>query len=101
MKKILIVYYTKNGSTKKMAEKISMGVKMINGVEPLLRTLPDIENFNKEQNLIYTKSFDTYQSKKKLLDQQIIIVENSNYKPGKVFELNKKFKLEDSNIEKN
>jgi len=49
MKKILIVYYTKNGSTKKMAEKISMGVKMINGVEPLLRTLPDIENFNKEQ----------------------------------------------------
>ena len=49
MKKILIIYYTKNGSTKKMAEKISMGVKMINGVEPLLRTLPDIENFNKEQ----------------------------------------------------
>ena len=49
MKKILVVYYTKNGSTKKMAEKISMGVKMINGVEPLLRTLPDIENFNKEQ----------------------------------------------------
>jgi len=49
MKKILIVYYTKNGSTKKMAEKISMGVKMINGVEPLLRTLPDIGNFNEEQ----------------------------------------------------
>ena len=49
MKKILVVYYTKNGSTKKMAEKISMGVKMINGVEPLLRTLPDIENIDKEQ----------------------------------------------------
>ncbi len=30
----------------------------------------------------------------------ISIVENSNYNPGKVFELNKKFKLEDSNIEK-
>ena len=26
---------------------------------------------------------------------------NSNYNPGKVFELNKKFKLEDSYVEKN
>ena len=46
MKKILIVYFSKNGSTKKMAEKISMGVKMINGVEPVLRTLPKIEDIN-------------------------------------------------------
>jgi flavorubredoxin len=28
VKKILIIYYSKNGSTEKMAEKISMGVKM-------------------------------------------------------------------------
>ena len=39
-------------------------------------------------------------SKKKLLDKQLIIVSDSNYNPGKVFELNKKFKLEDSNFEK-
>ena len=42
----------------------------------------------------------TYKSKKKLLDKQLIIVSDSNYNPGKVFELNKKFKLEDSDIEK-
>ena len=29
-----------------MAEKISMGVKMIDGVEPVLRTLPKIEDIN-------------------------------------------------------
>ncbi len=46
MKKVLIIYYSKNGSTKKMAEKISMGVKMIDGVEPILRTLPKIEDVN-------------------------------------------------------
>jgi hypothetical protein len=75
---------------------------VLNFIELILNELNKMDkNFNKEQNLIYTKSSDTYQSKKKLLDQQIIIVENSNYKPGKVFELNKKFKLEDSNIEKN
>ena len=74
---------------------------VLNFIELILNELIKMEkNFNEEQNLIYTKSSDTYQSKKKLLDQQLIIVENSNYNPGKVFELNKKFKLEDSNIEK-
>ena len=74
---------------------------VLNFIELILNELIKMEkNFNEEQNLIFTKSSDTYQSKKKLLDQQLIIVENSNYNPGKVFELNKKFKLEDSNIEK-
>ena len=75
---------------------------VLNFIELILNELNKMDkNFNKEQNLIYTKCSDTYQSKKKLLDQQLIIVEDSNYNPGKVFELNKKFKLEDSNIEKN
>ena len=74
---------------------------VLNFIELILNELIKMDkNFNEEQNLIFTKSSDTYQSKKKLLDQQLIIVENSNYNPGKVFELNKKFKLEDSNIEK-
>ena len=74
---------------------------VLNFIELILNELNKMDkNFNEEQNLIFTKSSDTYQSKKKLLDQQLIIVENSNYNPGKVFELNKKFKLEDSNIEK-
>ena len=46
MKNILIIFYSKNGSTKKMAEKICMGVKMVNNVEPVLRTLPNIEDTN-------------------------------------------------------
>ena len=52
------------------------------------------------QTKIFNDSLNTYKSKKKLLDKQLIIVSDSNYNPGKVFELNKKFKLEDSNFEK-
>ena len=49
MKNVLIIYYSKNGSTKKMAEKISMGIKMIKDVEPILRTLPSIEETNNQK----------------------------------------------------
>ena len=63
MKKVLIIYYSKNGSTKKMAEKISMGVKMIDDIEPCLRTLPNIEDDNKErisneENILFATNDD-------------------------------------------
>ena len=43
-KKVLIIYYSNNGSTEKMAEKISRGVNSVDGAEAILRTLPKIEN---------------------------------------------------------
>ena len=70
-------------------------------IEVILNELHSMNrNFNLEQNKIYTQSANTLQAKLKLLDKQLIIVSDSNYNPGKVFELNKKFKLEDTNIEK-
>ena len=42
MKKILIIYYSKNGSTKIMSEKISRGVQSVDNVEPIIRTVPEI-----------------------------------------------------------
>ena len=70
-------------------------------IEVILNELHSMNrNFNLEQNNIYTQSANTLQPKLKLLDKQLIIVSDSNYNPGKVFELNKKFKLEDTNIEK-
>ena len=48
MKKILIIYYSNNGSTEKMSEKISRGVNSIDGVEALVRTVPDIKNTTNE-----------------------------------------------------
>ena len=44
MKKILIIYYSKNGSTKIMSEKISRGVQSVDNVEPVIRTVPEINN---------------------------------------------------------
>ena len=46
-------------------------------------------NFNLEQNKIYTESTNTLQHKVKLLEKQLNMVSDSNYNPGKVFELNK------------
>ena len=74
---------------------------VLNYVEVILNELSQMnKDFDDEQNLIFSNSLNTYKSKKKLLDKQLVIVSDSYYNPGKVFELNKKFKLEDSNIEK-
>jgi len=63
MKKILIIYYSKNGSTEKMAEKISRGIQSIEDTEPVMRTLPDIQNMNKndianDKNILYATNND-------------------------------------------
>ena len=74
---------------------------VLNFIEIILNEIHSMNrNFNLEQNEIYTESTNTLQHKVKLLEKQLNIVSDSNYNPGKVFELNKKFKLEDINIEK-
>ena len=40
--KILILYFSRNGSTEKMARQIGRGVESVAGAEALLRTVPDV-----------------------------------------------------------
>ncbi|NOY70691.1 MAG: flavodoxin family protein [Deltaproteobacteria bacterium] len=40
--KILILYYSKGGNTKKMAEAIGRGVLSVEGAEPILRSATDV-----------------------------------------------------------
>lgn len=42
MTKILIVYYSRNGSTTKMARQIARGVESVTGAEAVLRTVPEV-----------------------------------------------------------
>lgn len=42
MSDILILYYSKNGSTKKLAELIARGVEMIDGMQARIRTVPNV-----------------------------------------------------------
>lgn len=42
MIKILVLYYSKGGSVKEMAQLIARGVNSINGVEAIIRTVPDV-----------------------------------------------------------
>lgn len=42
MSKILIVYYSRNGSTRQMAQQIARGVESVAGSEAVLRTVPDV-----------------------------------------------------------
>ena len=63
MKKILIIYYSNKGTTKKMAEKISRGVNSVDGVEEIIRTLPDIKNTYESEiankdNILYATNDD-------------------------------------------
>ena len=43
---VLIIYYSTNGSTKKMARLIARGVEMIEGVSSIIRTVINISNDN-------------------------------------------------------
>lgn len=42
MTNILILYYSRDGSTAAMARHIARGVESVNGAEALLRTVPDV-----------------------------------------------------------
>ena len=42
MVKILILYFSRNGSTEKMARQIARGVESVSGIETILRTVPDV-----------------------------------------------------------
>ena len=44
MIKILVLYYSRNGSTAEMAHHIARGVASVSGAEALLRTVPDVSS---------------------------------------------------------
>tara|TARA_B100001250_G_C19593654_1_gene697453 strand:- start:152 stop:727 length:576 start_codon:yes stop_codon:yes gene_type:complete len=62
MKKILIIYYSNNGSTEKMSEKISRGVNSVDDVEALVRTVPEIKDTTNEiankKDILYATNED-------------------------------------------
>ncbi len=42
MTKILILYFSRDGSTARMAQQIARGVESVSGAEAVLRTVPDV-----------------------------------------------------------
>ncbi len=44
MIKILVLYYSRNGTTAEMAQHIARGVDSVNGAEALLRTVPEVSS---------------------------------------------------------
>lgn len=39
---VLVLYYSRNGSTRKLAQVIARGVEQVNGVEAIIRTVPAV-----------------------------------------------------------
>ena len=52
---ILIIYYSTNGSTKKMSRLIARGVEKADGVDALLRTVNSTHNNEAEDDPVVTK----------------------------------------------
>jgi len=44
MTKILVLYFSRNGTTAEMANHIARGVDAVNGAEAVLRTVPDVSS---------------------------------------------------------
>lgn len=56
MVKILILYYSRNGTTEKMAQQIARGVEANEGAEAILRTVPEISTVCEQtENLVPAK----------------------------------------------
>lgn len=50
-KEILVLYYSKNGSTKKLANYIARGINTIEGIQARIRTVPNISgHFSQAKN---------------------------------------------------
>ena len=57
---ILVVYYSRNGSTEKMAQQIARGIESIEGVEAVLRTVPEISSVSEQTESTIPKSGAPY-----------------------------------------
>lgn len=51
MTRILVLYYTRDGSTRRMANLIARGVERVANCEALLRTVPDLEPSTAQENM--------------------------------------------------
>lgn len=64
MTKILVLYYSRNGSTAKLAREIARGVDSVSGCEALLRTVPSVQASNEtmeaepESTAVYVSAQD-------------------------------------------
>lgn len=67
MVKVLILYYSRNGSTKALADAIANGVELAGG-EPLLRTVPAISTNNEKTEPNIPDSGDIYAEPADLAD---------------------------------
>ena len=54
MKDILILYYSKNDSTKKMARAISRGIESVPNISSVIRTVKS-KNYKENDDLLVTK----------------------------------------------
>lgn len=59
MKEILVLYYSKKGSTKKLANYIARGINSIDGAKARIRTVPDVIPEN-VQNQNIAKAAEVY-----------------------------------------
>ena len=51
---ILILYYTKNDSTKKMARAISRGIESVNNIGSIIRTV-ESDHYNDDDDILVSK----------------------------------------------
>lgn len=42
MKQVLVLYYSRHGATQELAKRIARGVEQVDGVEAVLRTVPEV-----------------------------------------------------------
>jgi len=88
--KVLVIYYSKTGNTKKLAEDIAKGVKQINEVECILKKVSEVtkEDFTTSNGIIIGSPvyFGTMASEvKEVLDRFVIIRKKMADKIGAAF----------------
>ncbi len=87
---VLILYYSKGGNTKKLAERIAEGVKSVSGVQPILKSTQEVtkEDFVNSDGIIAgspvyfgVMAWDL----KRIFDEYVVIRKKMENKVGAAF----------------
>ena len=78
MKNILIIYYSENGSTKKMAHKIALGVESTDA-HAKVRTVPNVSCTTKISSPVIPENGDIYATQDDLVECSGLIVGSPSY----------------------
>lgn len=74
MKQVLVLYYSRHGSTFELAKRVARGVELVEGVEAIIRTVPEISTVCEATESAVPESGAPYVSVDELIEADALVL---------------------------